>query len=74
MVVWQIQGDRVGRDDCGAAYYPTRAEALAAMRAYRKWLREQGECPRYVHLQRLVVRTREELCHALDDAMGFGGS
>lgn len=74
MVVWQIQGDRVGRDDCGAAYYPTRAAATAAMREYRKWRREQGERAAYVHVQRLVIRTRDELCRALDSAMGFGGS
>ncbi len=73
MVIWRIEGDEIGPNGNGAAHYPTKAEAEVAIREYKSWRLDQY-ADDYSPLgpYKIVVKSREHLCSALNEAMGFG--
>lgn len=71
MVIWRAIGNEIGPNGNGAAHFATKAEAVAALRAHSK---EQPHGTRVEQPEKIEVKTREQLCEALDDVMGFGCS
>jgi hypothetical protein len=72
MIVWRIRGNEIGPNGNGASHFATKREADDARREFnetRDKYQSKAELP-----ERIVVRSREELARALDDAMGYGAS
>jgi hypothetical protein len=71
MIVWQLTGSEIGPNDCGAYYFATKREAEAR---HREWMEAHEGIYDPPTLERLVIKDREALAAALNDAMGYGGS
>lgn len=75
MVIWRITGNEIGPDGNAAAHFATRAAADKALREHKEWRRDKGASIEGVAgPEKLVISNREQLAHALDDAMGYGAS
>ena len=68
MIVWRIIGSEIGPDGNGAYYFAKKADAERARRGLI------GDDPLPDPPERIVVKTREQLASALNEAMGFGAT
>jgi hypothetical protein len=72
MIVWRITGNEIGPNGNGAAHFATKAEAERAKKEYQS---DDGGAGNIAGGPfRVVVRTRQQLADALDEAMGFGAT
>jgi len=76
MVIWRVEGNEIGANGNGAAYFETKAEALKCLRDHVRYCKENGDEAGIITADpvKMEIRNRSELCEALNDAMGFGCS
>jgi hypothetical protein len=76
MIVWQVIANEIGLNGDDAAYFATRAQALAAMREHRQYCKNKDRDRGYIthEPRKLTITTREKLAHCLNDATGYGAS
>lgn len=70
MVVYQIIGDEIGINGCGAAYFATQKEAILALYEYQQENGTQTSSGPYP----IKVNNRRDLAFELNEAMGYGAT
>lgn len=74
MVIWRIEGDAIGPNDCAAAHFPTLTEAKEAITQYKDWHKRNERNCYYSGPTKIIIKTNKQLARELDDAMGYGGN
>lgn len=74
MIVYKVIGNEIGPNGNGAFFAATKTEAEARVREWIAWNREAGNREARPPIERIVIRNRDDLAAALNDAMGYGAS